>query len=177
MPGRSGLAFPVEAAIAYHTNRGRLRTRLASWPLRRLPAELGASRPPLLVPANALRAAPRLSLVTADEARKPASRGFLLSGQCENEDFSCVASRGLCHHRASALKARESFRGHKTLPRTHFSPTFLAKGGCKGRRGLPRTATPKRRARALPPWVPALPTSVRGWRPVRSSFANGRYPS
>ena len=56
-------ALPLAAAFARHANRWWLRTRLASRSLWRLPAQFGSGWPPLLVPANALRAPPRLPLV------------------------------------------------------------------------------------------------------------------
>jgi hypothetical protein len=61
-------------------DRGRLWTRLASWPLGRLPAQLGSLGPTLLDQANVLGPPPCLPLVIAVKMEKPRAVGFSLSG-------------------------------------------------------------------------------------------------
>ena len=75
--GVPGLGFPVGTTIVHHASGGRLRTWVASWPLGRLPAQLGADCPPLLVSANALGSSPGLPLVTSGRRSKtPLFAGF-----------------------------------------------------------------------------------------------------
>ncbi len=104
-------AVPASPSLLKHPSlvieiAGRLRTRLASWPLGRLPAQLGSLGPTLLVPANALG-----PLVIAAKMENPAPWDF----RCPAMAGAGIPLRGiawpiLC---VSARKASESFSGHQ----------------------------------------------------------------
>lgn len=122
-PGRgaSRLPFPAGPALANNADRGGMRSRLASRPLGRLPPELGARRPALLVSADALGTAPRLPLVIRP-ARKPCSAGFSFAVNYPFRSrfsflhsFEEAAERGAIHW-AATIAASGRRRGRETDP-------------------------------------------------------------